>query len=224
LPIKIFQGHSHHPKGDVNVVIDVYRAFTVTQVLFLNQVEVIYLASSEQEARKLKTELQCPTIGEKQGIRIPDFDYGNSPSQLIGKSLGPKVIHKTTNGTRAALNAREAPIVYVTGYANAENTALALRDHFLSEAQVNLIASHPTGEDDMVCAHYIQDLLLGNKCETKEIEAALRQSEAAQKFLSQNHPDFPEEDHWLCSKKLDCDFAMQVNFDSVLASVTKKKL
>ena len=74
----------------------------------------------------------------------------------------------TTNGVRATLNNLTSEQVFVTGFANAKQTALFIKANIAETSKVNIIASHPTGDDDLACAEYISSILKGSDAITKE--------------------------------------------------------
>ncbi|MHA2366401.1 MAG: 2-phosphosulfolactate phosphatase, partial [Candidatus Hodarchaeales archaeon] len=167
--VHIFQPKDNYweKKSDINVVIDVLRAFTVTQILFKQGAIEILLAMDVKQAFELKDEYpNAILIGESQGYSIPGFDFTNSPSDLSNLSFeNKKIIFKTTNGVKTTLKSLNAAIILVTGFKNAKQVAQYLKKHLNQNfnIKVNLIASHPTSDDDVACAEYIRDLLLNDK-------------------------------------------------------------
>src|SRR5690606_22437639 len=101
--------------------------------------------------------------GEIQGLPIAGFDLDNSPVRLQNADLrGKFLIQKTTNGVKATLNSLNADHIFVTGFTNARTTAEFIRKKLLSEdttMSIHLIASHPSGNDDLACAQYISGIL-----------------------------------------------------------------
>ena len=66
------------------VIIDVFRAFTCTPLLFSLGIEKSILVSTPQEAFALKSQDQALLLsGEVSGIPIEGFDLGNSPSEIL---------------------------------------------------------------------------------------------------------------------------------------------
>ncbi|HMK45224.1 MAG TPA: 2-phosphosulfolactate phosphatase [Methanocella sp.] len=86
---------------DIPLVVDVLRASsTIIAVLFRGAEKVIPV-EDQGEALLLGEKLGAITIGERHGVRIDGFDYGNSPTEMLNVDLrGKTVVMTTTNGTR----------------------------------------------------------------------------------------------------------------------------
>ncbi|NHM33861.1 2-phosphosulfolactate phosphatase [Neobacillus terrae] len=215
MKINIFQGHKHDlPYADVNVVIDVIRAFTVSHYAFLGGVKEILLVPSVPEAIQLKKEHPDYLLaGEVKGLPIPEFDLDNSPKRMACENAdGKTIVQKTTNGVEATLNALQADFIFVTGFSNAKNTAEYIRRSLNRDSVVNIIASHPSGDDDLACAEYIQSLLLRDGAVTfTDTVNRIENCDAAQKFYDESQPEFDCEDISFCKKELDSSFVMAVD-------------
>ncbi|MCM3698855.1 2-phosphosulfolactate phosphatase [Paenibacillus macerans] len=218
LNIEIMQGGGRTPAAsDINVVIDVIRAFTVAHQAFIHGIKGIFLAATPEEAFCLKKETEgCLLAGEEKGLLIGGFDLDNSPARIGRAELQGKFLaQKTTNGVKAALHALNAQLVLVTGFSNARTTAEYIKAKWLKSnpaITINIIASHPTGDDDLACAQYISGILRETFAPSAE-ETRLRilHSEAAQKFYDPGRPEFLPEDMAFCSAELRSDFVMAVN-------------
>lgn len=101
-------------RSSVCVVIDAIRATTTIATIFGMGAEDIIIASTINEAFKLKKYFPERVLcGEKDGIKPYGFDFGNSPMELSSRNLsGKKIIFKTTNGTVSFLKVIAAPAVY----------------------------------------------------------------------------------------------------------------
>src|SRR5579862_6055151 len=104
------------------VVIDVLRASTtINQALAEGATEVIPCLEVE-EARRIAAGLPSGLTvlgGEREGLRIPDFDLGNSPGEYRPDTVaGKTVVFTTTNGTRAMIACRAASRVLVGAFVN----------------------------------------------------------------------------------------------------------
>lgn len=218
LNIEIMQGGGKMPAAsDINVVIDVIRAFTVAHQAFIHGIKGIFLAATPEEAFCLKKEKEgCLLAGEEKGLLIGGFDLDNSPARIRRADLrGKFLVQRTTNGVKATLNALNAEHVLITGFSNARTTAEYIKARWLKSnpsITINIIASHPTGDDDLACAEYISGILRGTFAPSAE-ETRLRilGSEAAQKFYDPGKPEFLPEDMEFCSAELRSDFVMAVN-------------
>ena len=96
------------------------------------------------------------------------------------------MILRTTNGVAATLRARDSREVLVAGLVNAEATANYLRE--LDPPTVVLVASHPTGDEDVACAEYIRHLLGGEGIPYEAARERTLNASAAEKFFNGSHP------------------------------------
>lgn len=215
--IQIVQGNNHRlPDAEVHVVIDVIRAFTVAHYAFIRGARRIVLAGSLEEAFRFKRDdPDCLLAGEINGLPIPGFDLDNSPARIAQVDLtGKTLIQKTTNGVEAALNSLNAKHVFVTGFSNAATTAAWIKSRLMSassELTLHLVASHPTGDDDLACAEYIAGILRGDGRPTAaQTLERIRGSEAAAKFWDPKQPAFFPEDLELCLRERLAGFVMKV--------------
>ena len=89
------------------IVIDVLRATsTIAQALSVGYRRVLCVAELEQ-ARSLRAELSDSIVGgERDAIRIEDFDVGASPREFLEPRAGTLIL-STTNGTRTIVTAAE---------------------------------------------------------------------------------------------------------------------
>ncbi|MBU1642104.1 2-phosphosulfolactate phosphatase [bacterium] len=212
MEIRIYQGNDLTlPDADANVVIDVVRAFTVAHYAFIGGAEAIVLVPEVAEALAARDELPHALLaGEVGGLVIEGFDLDNSPRRFAETDLqGRTIIQKTTNGVKAALHSLDAPTVLVTGFSNARATATYLAG-LNNLRSVNLVASHPTGDEDLACAEYIRSLLLGEEIESEEVQRRIRSSATVQKFLDPSQPAFDPADIDYCSKPLSAEFVMAI--------------
>lgn len=226
--IRILQGTDQpYPDADVNIVIDVIRAFTVAHVAFLRGVQEIQLVNTVEEALDLKS--RCPDYllaGEIKGLGIPGFDLDNSPYRVARAELaGRTLVQKTTNGVKATLAALGARHVFVTGYSNAANTARHVRALLADSGlrTVNVIASHGQDDDDLACAEYIRDQILGlGRVRPESVVQRIRRSRPAAKFLVPDPGEFEPRDLDFCTQTPPSDFVMAVDRDTAVPSIRKQ--
>jgi 2-phosphosulfolactate phosphatase len=97
------------------IVIDVLRATsTIAQALAAGYRRVLCVAELEQ-ARTLRAELPDSIVGgERDAIRIQDFDVGASPREFL-EPRAETLILSTTNGTRTIVTAAERCDVVLLG-------------------------------------------------------------------------------------------------------------
>lgn len=218
LKIKIYQGNDHLLQpSDITVVIDVIRAFTVAHYAFLKGVEKILLVATIDEAFRIKEQFPKYLLaGEVMGLSVEGFDLDNSPVSLMSKNVtGKTLVQKTTNGVKATLHSLKAESLFVTGFSNARTTALFIKEMvqgLKSEPQINIVASHPKGDDDLVCAEFIKGILEGREVLTeKDVIGRIQNSEVAAKFFDPEKPEFNPADIAYCVKEVPGTFLMKVN-------------
>ncbi|WP_299088759.1 2-phosphosulfolactate phosphatase [uncultured Metabacillus sp.] len=220
MQITIYQGNDHHLRpSDVNIVIDVIRAFTVAHYAFLQGVKEILLVGSVQSALKIKEHFpEVLLAGEVKGLPIAGFDLDNSPFTIAHHYglKGKVLVQKTTNGVKAALNALNGKEIYVTGFSNAKTTAHYIKKKWTNagnQTEVNIVASHPLGEDDLACAEYIKNIMEErDACLTKEeVINRIQNSCVTDKFYDPKQKEFNPVDIEYCTKELDSPFIMRIN-------------
>ena len=73
----------------LTVVIDVFRAFSLECYLMAKHPSRLCPVGAEQTARDLKMRYpEAVLIGERHGVILPGFEYGNSPSQTEAGRTG----------------------------------------------------------------------------------------------------------------------------------------
>ncbi|HUT99469.1 MAG TPA: 2-phosphosulfolactate phosphatase [bacterium] len=120
--------------GRTAVVLDVLRATTtVTTALFNGAAAVVPFADLEECRAYKKIEPDVLLGGEREGVRPPGFDLGNSPLEYTPEKVaGRRIAYTTTNGTRALAACRGAEEVLLGALVNrravAERLAAGHRD------------------------------------------------------------------------------------------------
>jgi 2-phosphosulfolactate phosphatase len=223
--IRILQGTDQpYPDADINIVIDVIRAFTVAHIAFLRGVREILLVNTVQEAMALKAcDPALLLAGEIKGLGIPGFDFDNSPYRVAQAELeGLRLVQKTTNGVKATLAALAARHVFVTGYSNALNTARHVRHLLAGDGlrTVNVIASHAQDDDDLACAEYIRDQVLDlHQLRPDDVVKRIRRSRPAAKFLAVPAGEFEPRDLDFCVSAIPSGFVMEVDRTAKVPSI-----
>jgi len=216
--------------GGVVVVVDVYRAFTCTSLLFSFGVKRSILVATPEEAVALKERDPCLLlIGEVDGKPIEGFDLGNSPSQILRLGpehfLGRTVVQRTSAGVQGVLMAMErAEEVLLGSY----TTAKATTQYISSKAPpvVSIVAmgknmKEQTPEDEW-CARYLAYLLGAGEYDHREALREILFAKQTQKFLRGDKPYYPPEDPVLCLQRDIFDFSLQARREGELVVVRKR--
>jgi 2-phosphosulfolactate phosphatase len=93
--------------ASTGIVIDVIRATsTICQALAAGY-ERVFCTAEVEEARAVRERLGKGVLGgERNNVRLPGFDLGNSPREYLEARPGPLIL-STTNGTRAIVTAAQ---------------------------------------------------------------------------------------------------------------------
>lgn len=107
-------------KNKTVVVIDILRATTSMCVAFQTGVEKILPVSSIDECKMFK-DFDFLCAAERDAVKVPGFDLGNSPFEFLNPLIaGRKIAFTTTNGTKAIKMAKEkgASKIYIGSFLN----------------------------------------------------------------------------------------------------------
>jgi 2-phosphosulfolactate phosphatase len=133
--------------GDISnavcIVIDVLRATTVVATLFEQGCPRVYAAASHSAARKFARSNGYLLAGETGGLKEPDFDYGNSPTEFAALDFNDRpLVLSTTNGTRAIAAVAAAPTVLLGAAVNRMSVARVAWDTaILSDMDIIVVCS-----------------------------------------------------------------------------------
>lgn len=148
----------------VCIVVDLVRATTTLTALFDAGCRTVYIARTVDGARKAAADRGALLCGERQGTKVPGFDYGNSPLEFDGLDLsGKEAVLTTTNGTAAVHLVRGAPAVLAGALRNAAAvTESALLAAGSAGHGITVVCAGREGRfalDDSYCAGYLVALL-----------------------------------------------------------------
>jgi len=200
------------------VIIDVFRAFTVEAYLVNNGVQKLIPVGDKQIAYDYKEKHKdCILIGERRGIMLEGFDYGNSPTQIENIDFsGKTVVHTTSSGTQGIANAQNAKEILTGSLVNAK--AIAEYIKMQNPEDVSLVCMGNGGlseaEEDTLCAKYIKSLLEGKNPDLdKEIDEL--KNIAGKRFFDPKLQNiFPERDFCLSTELNKFNFALKVEKDN----------
>lgn len=211
------------------IIIDVFRAFSLECYLYGWGASRIYPVGDIDEALILRDKIKkCEpsskviTIGERHGVKLPGFDFGNSPSQiephrdLIKDAI---VIHTTSAGTQGIVNSVNSDFVVTGSLVNARAVASYIKS--VNPSEVSIVAMGNNGtrtalEDDL-CAEYLKALIEGDMASIEAFEnidlprriEALKDEGGRHFFNPDNQEVFPSEDFFMCTKTNRFDFVIR---------------
>jgi 2-phosphosulfolactate phosphatase len=172
------------------VVVDVLRAFTVVPWLYERGATRVLAVDTREAALGLRDTLLPDALlaGEQGGRPYPDFDLGNSPSQVRGLDLaGRTVVHRTSAGTQGLARTLGSDAVLAASFVTAGATVAALRD--LAVHHVTFVVTGASlgrdGDEDLACAELIAARLRGEDPDPAPYLARVATSDAGRAF----HPD-----------------------------------
>ena len=210
----------------LSVIIDVFRAFTVEAYLVNNGVQKLIPVGDKQIAYDYKEKNKdCILIGERRGIMLEGFDYGNSPSQIEKINFtGKTVVHTTSSGTQGIANAHNAKEILTGSLVNAK--AIAEYIKMQNPKDVSLVCMGNGGEsearEDTLCAEYIKSLLEG-KNPNLDYEIQNLKNMAGKRFFDPKLQDiFPERDFYLSTELNKFNFVLKVEEDDKGLNYVKK--
>ncbi|GAA1403676.1 2-phosphosulfolactate phosphatase [Catellatospora coxensis] len=161
------------PAGGVVVVIDVIRAFTTAAVAFERGVTEIACAPTVEAGRSLRRlHPDRLLVGESDGLKPADFDFGNSPFEMsVERWEGRRMIQATSNGT---LGLARCPAPAALLAASARNVGATARWIASNHADVpyTLLCTGRTAED-WACARHLAGLLDGSAPGRAELVAGI---------------------------------------------------
>lgn len=200
------------------VIIDVFRAFTVEPYLINNGAKKLIPIGDMQIAYNYKKkDNNFILIGERNGIILPGFDYGNSPSQIENIDFsGKTIIHTTSCGTQGIVKAINAKKIITGSLVNAKAIARYITKNKINE--ISLVALCRTGklpaDEDILCAKYIKSLVEDKPLNNMKEEIEKLKITTGSKFFDKlKQKDFPERDFYLCTEMNKFGFVLKVKKD-----------
>lgn len=199
----------------LTVIIDVFRAFSLECYLMAKHpAQLCPVGAKETAYAWKKNHPEAILIGERHGVILPGFQYGNSPSQTADADLeGKTLIHTTSAGTQGIVNAAGAEEIITGSLVNA--AAIARYIQKVQPDQVSLVAMGLEGKasapEDVLCARYIKSLVERTSLDMEAELKTLRHTESGEKFFRPETQEvFPAEDYQLCTDVDRFDFVLQV--------------
>jgi 2-phosphosulfolactate phosphatase len=166
------------------VVVDVLRAFTTAAYAFGAGARRIWLVRSVDEALAMKAGRPGTlAMGEDLGLRIPGFDFSNSPAEVAAADLtGRDLVQRTSAGTRGVVAASSATRRWCASLVCASATAAAVNASGLGDPTYVITGwrddQHP-GDDDQQTALLVERVRIGEPVRAEETARAVAGSREA---------------------------------------------
>ncbi|MDR0841627.1 MAG: 2-phosphosulfolactate phosphatase [Christensenellaceae bacterium] len=122
-----YKKSGYYLKGHTVIVVDVLRATSSIIWACRNGATKVIPAADPGEGASMAARMGgCLLAGERDGLKLPGFDLGNSPSEFTRDTVqGKTIVISTTNGTGAIRNMESAGNLLIGGMLN--RTAVAKR-------------------------------------------------------------------------------------------------
>jgi 2-phosphosulfolactate phosphatase len=191
-------------QGKVVVIIDILRATSSMCVAFQTGVNKILPVSTPDEC-KLFRDFDFLCAAERNALKVPGFDMGNSPFEFLNPLIKDRnIAFTTTNGTKAIKAAKEqgAAVVAIGSFLNLDalskwlvkqNKAVLLvcagwKDKFNLEDTLfaGAVVQQVKGQFTIECDSALASEILYEASKTK-LEEVVRKSSHAQRFKATHH-------------------------------------
>lgn len=199
----------------IAVIIDVFRAFSVAPHAFACGAARLLPVGEIDEALAMRQRFAgAVLVGERHARRLPGFDAGNSPTDILATDVrGRVVVHTTHAGTQGLVNATGADEVLTGGF----NNLSAACGYILARdpARVTLVRmgheARERCEEDDLYAESLAAMLRGAPAPSAEsVRAALRDAPAARKFFDPSCDWAPEPDFAHCTAVDKFEFVLRL--------------
>jgi 2-phosphosulfolactate phosphatase len=146
-------------QGRTIFVVDILRATTTMCAALHHGAKAILPVASTEEALRLAQTIGSADVllaGEKNCLRIPGFQLGNSPLEMIEATVrGKTIVATTSNGTKALLACQGAQSVYPAAAVNLSAAAEKGREVLESKGPITVLCAgreNAFSLDDAYCA------------------------------------------------------------------------
>ncbi|MEP1034575.1 2-phosphosulfolactate phosphatase [Ekhidna sp.] len=126
--------HQHELSGKIVVVVDIFRATSCIVTGLAHGVESMKPVGEVEETKALGKKGYL-MAGERGGIKVPEFDMGNSPFEYQADEVkGKKIAISTTNGSQAIIKSAEAQEIIIGAFLNLESIA-----QYVLQSKINVV-------------------------------------------------------------------------------------
>ena len=210
------------------VIIDVYRAFTTAAVALQRGAARLLLVDTPEAAFKLRCEDRGDLcLGEVSGIKVPGFDFGNSPLELSQAGVyGKTLIQSTSAGTKGVVAAVRAETLFAAALVNAEATVravLASRPSLVSLVAMGTNGMQRSDEDEQ-CALYMRNRLRDRRPDPAAVRSSVLSAHGSAKFDDPERPHFDPRDRDMALQIDSIPFAVRVRVEGDLLVATPETI
>jgi 2-phosphosulfolactate phosphatase len=210
------------------VIIDVYRAFTTAAVALQRGAARILLVNTPESAFKLRREGRGDLcLGEVSGIKVPGFDFGNSPLELSRADVrGKTLIQSTSAGTKGVVAAGRAEALFAAALINAEATirvVLTRNPSLVSLVAMGTNGAHRSDEDEQ-CALYMRNRLRNRRPDPAAVRSLVLSAHDSAKFDDPKRPHFDPRDRDIALQIDSIPFAVRVRVEGDLLVASPETL
>jgi len=200
------------------VVIDVFRAFSTACYLFNAGAAKIIPVGTIDEALKVKGQIpDAILLGERNEKKVEGFDFGNSPTHLIGADFNNKTIVMTTSsGTKGLMNAKGADEILTGSFVNAGAIIRYIEERnpsIVSLVCMGYEGTRPTQEDTFL-AEYLRGKIMGQSMDFMQMKEILRTGDGARLLDPANINWSPASDFDYCLDLNRFDFILKMSEES----------
>jgi len=158
--------------NDIFIVVDTFRATTSMLALKNAGARKIYIVQNEKEAKEIKSKKfpKSLLVGEKEGLKIDSFDYGNTPSLFYNSNFKKKkIIFTSTSGAKAFLSLTSRKNVYTGALVNLSKLSEKIsRIAIRRKSNIYIVPSgYFMDENEYVVEDWITCALIAKKIEEK---------------------------------------------------------
>lgn len=197
MKIKIIKSlkNAHQARG-LTIIVDVLRAFTTSCFIFKNGASNIIPVSSIETARELaRNNPHLVTIGERKGLKLDGFDYGNSPTEIENINMLKKTVILTTSaGTQGIVKAVNADTIITGAFVNAKAVVNYIKIQNPKIVSFVITDSKYKDGEDFMYANYIKSCLKGKQLNFEVIKKKLINHPTAEGFLKKPMTKFSKND------------------------------
>ncbi|RIH64739.1 2-phosphosulfolactate phosphatase [Mariniphaga sediminis] len=209
----------------LTVIIDVFRAFsTACYALAEGAAKIIPVGNIENAYQLKEQHPDYILMGERNEMKPHGFDFGNSPSQLIGSELkGKTLVHTTSSGTQGIVAAGHVPEIITGSFVNAGAIISYIKNRkpeMVSLVCMGYACEFPTDEDTL-CAEYIRNELKGLSNNFPQMVEIIRKGSGERFFEPEKQEWAPKEDFDLCLDLNRFDFVLRAEKEGEFSFLRK---